>query len=185
MPNNLLTGSTTGILLLNSYNINVDYSWSFPDAHGHLSIKGEFSMLKNQLNFFHVFFSQMIFMSSVFCYLVFLIFLNWIIYYNSATCLAYLTCLPRDEKSILTRDFRNRNVHVPRATHFTDITTQNDVRVCTVDDFANSLILRVRYQKLWMPNMEIEPEKLTAPLIGRNPRIYSSYKLVCHLKFLE
>lgn len=113
-------GSKTGLVFFNSYKMKLSIILGVVQMLMGICLSYvNASFFKKRLDFLYVFIPQMIFMSSVFGYLVFLIILKWLIDYNEPTCHADPTCVPPDLKTVLIRMFMNPGDLPPEMTMFT------------------------------------------------------------------
>lgn len=94
--------SKTGLLFFNSYKMKLSIVLGVSQmVLGIFLSYRNAKYFKERLDVMYVFVPQMIFMNSIFGYLVFLILLKWLIDYNAPGCVSDPTCEPPDLKSIL------------------------------------------------------------------------------------
>ena len=112
-------GSSTGLVFFNSYKMKLSIVLGVSQMLLGLWLsKVNANYFKNRLDFLYVFIPQMIFMTSIFGYLVFLIILKWSIDFNAPACRADPTCVPPDLKSILIGMFMSPGKLEPEMTMF-------------------------------------------------------------------
>eukprot|EP00184_Porphyridium_aerugineum_P002606 CAMPEP_0184708084 /NCGR_PEP_ID=MMETSP0313-20130426/37594_1 /TAXON_ID=2792 /ORGANISM="Porphyridium aerugineum, Strain SAG 1380-2" /LENGTH=966 /DNA_ID=CAMNT_0027169665 /DNA_START=52 /DNA_END=2952 /DNA_ORIENTATION=+ len=94
--------SQTGLLFFNSYKMKLSIVLGVSQMTLGLLMSAENArFFRNPVNFFFEFVPQIIFLLSLFGYLVFLIIFKWLFNWNSAECTSNPTCAPPDLKAIL------------------------------------------------------------------------------------
>lgn len=147
-------GSTTGLVFFNSYKMKLSIILGVSQMLLGLWLsKVNARYFKNQLDLLYEFIPQMLFITSVFGYLMFLIILKWCIDYNAPSCTSDSACLAPDLKSILIQMFMSPGNLPPEMTMFRG---QATVQVVLLGIALISvpwmllpkpLILRVRHQR--------------------------------------
>ncbi|PXF47868.1 V-type proton ATPase subunit a3 [Gracilariopsis chorda] len=100
--------SKTGLLFFNSYKMKLSIVLGVTQMILGICLSyRNAKFFKQKLDVLHVFIPQMIFMTAIFGYLVFIIILKWLIDYNAPSCAADPMCEPPDLKSVLIGMFMN------------------------------------------------------------------------------
>ncbi len=147
-------GSRTGLVFFNSYKMKLSIILGVSQMLMGIwlsSVNAKF--FKQRLDFLYVFIPQLIFMTSVFGYLVFLIFIKWLIDYNAPACVADPTCVPPDLKTILINMFMSPGTVPAELTLFSgQSAVQSFLLLCALVSvpwmlLPKPLILRARHQR--------------------------------------